>query len=141
MRSNGRKVIENLKRKFEKVKIEAPKILANEGVRVFLDNFKTESNEGDKWKEVQRRQPGTFAYKYPKKKDIGRRTRPILIGKTRKLKNHTVNSIRSYNTKRIRWSNSLPYAGVQNKTRTFMGAGPVFRKRLRTKFELMYRKL
>lgn len=118
---------------------DAPKVLANEGVKMFVENFKSESFEGKKWKNVERRIAGTKPYKYPKKKDLGRRTRPILIGKTRNLRNATVNSVRVANRKRIVWGNYIPYAEVQNDTRPFMKDGAKFRKRLKSKYESMFR--
>lgn len=138
-RSNAKQVFKNLQAKFEQVKREAPKVLANEGQKAFLDNFKTESFDNKKWKEVQRREPGTYAYKYPKSKDLARRSRPILIGKTRRLRNATANSVKQANSRRIKWANYLPYSEVQNEKRTFMGIDNKFKKRLKDKFEQLYR--
>jgi hypothetical protein len=56
---------------------EAKGIAGVIAVELFKDNFQTESFFGRKWKEVQRRIPGTRAYKYPKRKRA-RRTRKIL---------------------------------------------------------------
>lgn len=139
MRSNAKAVFKRLEAKFAKVKREAPIILAKEGVKAFKSNFETQSFEGRKWDEVQRRIPGTDAYKYPKTKDLKRRTRPILIGKTRELKRSVTGSIREYNTKRIKWASYVKYADKQNKKRTFMGIDFRFKKRLRTKFEQIYK--
>lgn len=78
------KVIKNV----ERTKQELPKILAGQAQSYFLKPFISKSAQefdGKEWKEVQRRQEGTKAYKYPKRKDLSRRTRPILVGKTRHL--------------------------------------------------------
>ncbi len=139
MRSNAKTVFKNLKRKVDKVMADAPRVLANEGVKSFTENFKNQGFEGNSWRNVERRIVGTNAYKYPKKKDLGRRTRPILIGKTRNLRNATVNSVRIANKRRIVWGNYLPYAEVQNDARPFMANGSKFRKRLKNKYESMFK--
>lgn len=62
------------------------KLIANEAQAHFVEqNFEKESFQGAKWKEVQRRTPGTNAYKYPKGRNPARRTRGILRGETSKL--------------------------------------------------------
>ena len=89
-----------------------------------MTNFQTESFEGQKWK--------------PRKKS--KSTRPILIGRTRMLRNSTRNSIRHYSTKKIRWSNDLPYAAVHNfgngttPARPFMKIGRRFTRALKMKY-------
>lgn len=145
MKSNAKTVFKNIQKKLLAVQRVAPRVLANEGVKVFMDNFRTESYEGDKWETPERKEPGTKAYRYPKMRDLGRRTRPTLVGKTRKLKNATNTSVKEANTHRIRWANWLPYAKRHNDglsgmpKRSFMKAGPVFRRRIRMKYASMYR--
>lgn len=141
MRSNAKQVFKKLQAKFDRIRREAPKVLANEGVKAFKSNFETQSFDGRKWNEVQRRIPGTPEYKYPKKLDLKRRTRPILIGKTRELKRSVTGSIREANSRRIRWATYVKYAERQNEKRTFMGADFRFKKRLRSKFEQMYKRI
>lgn len=74
---NFKRVVDNL----EQVKKTVPVKLGNASVNYFTATFKSSSFDGKAWKEVQRRIEGTKPYKYPKKKDLGRRTRAILIGK------------------------------------------------------------
>jgi len=105
-----------------------PEKLANTTKRYFLDAFKSESWDGVPWKEVQRRTSGTKAYNYPKKKDLGRRTRKILIGKgSGRLRRAVSISLREVNSKRIRFlvdSTTIPYASVHNYgQRTGRGSG------------------
>jgi phage gpG-like protein len=52
--------------------------IGNEAVNQFQRNFEQQGFNGEKWKEVQRRTPGTNAYKYPKR-GRAKRTRGILI--------------------------------------------------------------
>lgn len=69
---------------FEMQKSKLPRILGNIAKRHFKKGFRDEGFTDsylDPWKEVNRRKKGTRAYKYPKKKDLGRRTRGILRGK------------------------------------------------------------
>ena len=134
MKSNAKAVFKRLKLKFDKAILDAPKALANEGVKQFVNNFETQSFEGNKWKEVQRREPGTFAYKYPKSKGLSRRTRPILIGKTRRLRNATKDSIKHASTRRIRWANSTDYGVYLNEERPFMKTGRKFSRALKMKY-------
>ena len=141
MKSNAKSVFKKLERKFDRVKSDATRVLANEGVKVFLSNFKTESFEGDKWQEVQRRQPGTSPFNYPKKRDLNRRSRPILIGKTRKLRNATASSIRYVGKNKIVWGNYLPYAAIQNENRPFMKVGRKFTRTLKMKLTSMFRQV
>lgn len=147
MRSNAKKVFQKLQAKFEKVKQEAPKVLANEGQKVFNENFAKKSYDNQKWPDVKRRQPGTFEYKYPKTKYLARRTNPILVGKTRRLKNAVNRSVNwgRTNINRIVWGvYSVDYAIYHNegrgqKKRKFMGINKTLTKRLKMKFEQLYR--
>lgn len=147
MRSNAKKVFKALEKKFDKVLKEAPLVLANEGQRVFNENFKKAEFDNQKWEEVDRRIEGTYSYKYPKKKDLGRRTRPILVGKTRRLKNAVNRSINTSKTnkRRIVWGvYDVDYAkyhneGIGQKKRQFLGVDAKFKKRLTSKFNKMWR--
>jgi len=75
-RFNFDKVLRNLNR----VKNDLPQLLSKDTLRYFVDSFNREEWDGKKWKEVQRRTPGTSAYKYPAKKGLQRRTAHILVG-------------------------------------------------------------
>lgn len=141
MRSNAKSVIEKrLIKALAKTMRDAPKVLGNEGQKHFQENFNTQSLEGQKWKEVKRRVAGTFAYKYPKKKYLARRTNPILVGRTRRLKNALNRTFKSGMNSRLVWRVDLPYAKAQNNgnnklpARTFMKLTPKLIKRLKLKF-------
>ena len=69
--------------KLQDEKVNLPIKIANVIQKHIKKNFTTESFEGDKWEEVQRRIPSTKAYKYGTKSS---RTNPILTasGKLRK---------------------------------------------------------
>lgn len=114
-----------------KTKRELPIKIANLTRNFFLNSFRqqgfTDAVE-NKWKEVQRRIPGTPAFKYPKKKQLSRRTSPILV-RTGKLRREVSNSIRNATWEEIRLgvSDATPYAEAQNDgtkhipKRKFMG--------------------
>jgi len=102
------------------------------GVREFVGNFTKQGYSGAPWKEVQRRTPGTKAYKYPKTKGLQRRTTPILIGAGYRKRGGTLRRAVNGSTKetslsRVVWSVDLPYAKAQNDgtdkipARPFMG--------------------
>jgi phage gpG-like protein len=93
----------------------------------FLQSFQKQSWDGKKWDEVQRRIPGTKAYKYPAKKGLRRRTRPILVGKG-SLRRAVNSSIKSITPNRIRFQVDLPYAAIHNEGLR-MGKGGIMPKR------------
>jgi len=132
-----------VKKRIVQTKRELPIILANEAVNAFSNNFKQEGFFGDKWKEVQRRTEGTKAYKYPLKRQLSRRTRPILIGQTTGvLRRAVASSLRSKTWDLIKLVVEVPkkkgatvdYAQVHNEgldgmpQRQFMADSPVLRK-------------
>lgn len=139
--------MQRLMNRFDRVKREAPAVLSNEGTRYFNKEFRDQQYDGVKWPEVKRRIPGTGAYKYPKTKYLARRTNPILVGKTRRLKNalNRAGAAGSYNVRRIIWRViGVEYAQAHNdgkgqKKRTFMAASKGFGKALKRKFEMLYR--
>jgi hypothetical protein len=128
------KLLENLKQ----MKSTLPAQLANDTQNFFLASFKKQGwdNTGlQRWKEVQRRIPGTRSYKYPKNKDLGRHTRAILQGKgSGVLRKAVASSIRSTSFSRIILEVSVPYAtylnsGTKNMpARKFMGDSISLRK-------------
>lgn len=59
---------------------QIPDKIGNKAVELFNRNFKTESFFGQKWQEVQRRTPGTAAYKTAEQHHKTRHIRPILTG-------------------------------------------------------------
>jgi len=119
-------------RRIASVQNTLPTVLANEGVNFFVGNFDKEGFVDvsiEKWKTPERKIPGTSAYKYPKKKDLGRRTKKILI-KSGKLKRATNNSVSEKSFKKIVWRINpvyFPYAYRHNEgtdgmpKRQFMG--------------------
>lgn len=88
--------IGKIKANLAQTKRELPVVLAKQAEKYFVQGFANGGLKGeDKWQEVQRRIPGTKAYKYPKKRGLSRRTRPILVGTTTSLRRRTANSIRN----------------------------------------------
>lgn len=108
----------DLKKNIDVMKKELPLLLANDAQNYFSKSFLNQSWEGKQWQEVQRRIPGTNSYKYPKKKDLGRHTRPILVGKgSTKLRRAVANSAR-LNPQVwpiVRLVVDLPYARAHNE--------------------------
>lgn len=98
MKTNAKQVFDRINKKVYRVVKDAPRAMANEGVKVFLENFKTESWNNNPWEKRKR----------------SKSSRPLLIGKTRRLRNSVVNSVRSARYDRIIWASYLPYAAVHN---------------------------
>ena len=113
-------------RKLQSVQSSLPTVLANEGTRFFVSSFDKEGWDGKSWKVPQRKIPGTPAYKYPKNKGLGRRTRQTLV-KSGKLRRAVNSSVKQKTFKKIVWNVDLPYAARHNEglngmpQRRFMG--------------------
>lgn len=128
-KSNTKKVIEKrLISALKKTMKDAPKVLGNEGQVAILENFKTQSYEGKKWKYV----------KSKKKKG------PILVGRTRRLIGAARRSFKGANNGRIKWSiDGVVYAAIHNNgegkmpKRQFIGKSQKFINRLKKKFDQM----
>lgn len=133
--------------KLQQMKPKLPEEIANIAKNAFVRNFREESFFGKKWKEVQRRQQGTAAYKYPKKKKLSRRVKPILVG-TGRLKREVGSSIKSTTWEEIRLmvdtqsKGGYNYAAAHNDgtnhvpQRKFMGNSPELNKKIKNKIQL-----
>lgn len=127
-----------IKTEFSQLKRELPVLIGNDAQRFFVDSFKKQGwTDGgfQKWKTPQRRIPGTPAYKYPKNKDKGRKTRATLIGKSggtkqgahAHLRQSVNNSVKKASWDQILFSVPQPYAKRHNDglkgmpKRKFMG--------------------
>lgn len=111
-----------IKQKVEQSKREVMIELSNQAQNYFLSSWKKQGFNGQAWKEVQRRTPGTKVYKYPKSKGLQRRTSPILIGagfKTRggELRRAVSNMARTaqIGNGTIKMIVDIPYAGYLNE--------------------------
>lgn len=131
-----------------KMKSELPVILANQAQNFFVSSFTNQGWDGQKWKEVNRRTPGTDEYKYPKFKGLTRRTKPILVS-TGRLRRAVSNSIRSATFQSVRLVVDLPYAAAQNEgdskinlpRRHYMGNSPVLVEKQKLKIKGYINKL
>ena len=119
---------DQLKARIATMQHDLPIALANQAQNYFVSSFTKQAWDGTPWQEVKRRIPGTVEYKYPADKDLGRRTRPILIGKgSTKLRRAVASSIRTTAWPIIRLVVDLPYAKRHNDglnglpKRTYMG--------------------
>lgn len=133
---NFKRVIDNI----EQVKRELPRILANDVQNYFLSSFKKQGYNGKSWAEVQRRMPGTSAYKYARPRSG--RTKPILIG-TGRLRRGVSNlagraritySKYNFNVQLAMDLSTIPYAEYIQKgtskmvARPYMGNTPELRR-------------
>jgi phage gpG-like protein len=144
-----------VRKNIDQVKKDLPKLLANDAQNYFLDAFKKEAWDGEDWEQVQRRDPDTNAYKYPKNKGLSRRTKPILIqsGRLRREVSNLGANARvqyfSYNFKvTLRLNNNIvPYGKYHNygtdkiPKRKFMGDSPALRRILRRRIDIYMSKI
>lgn len=105
---------DQVKANLERTKRELPVVLAKQAENYFVRSWKLQAWDGKLWPEVQRRIPGTYAYKYPKNKGLSRRTKPIMVGSAA-LRRATSNSMREATWNLIRLQVDLPYAAVHNE--------------------------
>lgn len=129
-----------------------PVLLANKSRNYFVNTFTVGGFDGQKWKEVQRRTPGTKAYKYPKNSQLSRRTNPILVGTYKgrsggNLRRQVNNSIRRADFYEIRLGVSAPYAQYHNEgtdkipQRKFMGSSKELNSQIRIKIREEFKKI
>lgn len=140
---------QSMYRKIGSVKNTLPSVLANTGTNFFVENFDKEGfvdNTVQKWKTPKRRIPGTKEYKYPKHRDLGRRTRKTLVG-TGKLRRAVNNSAKEKSIKRIVWrvGSEVPYArrhneGIGVPKREYMGESKELNRRFKKKIIQAYNK-
>lgn len=109
----------------ERSKRELPIKLGNLTKNEFVGNWSKQGFGGVKWQEVQRRTPGTKAYKYAKP---AARTRAILVGKgSGRLRRDVANSLKEATFERIKFVVNNPYGQYHNEgtdklpKRQFMG--------------------
>lgn len=127
-------------RNVEQMKQELPKELANDTQKFFNAAFVKQGWDGKTWKTPQRRIAGTNPYKYPKFKDLGRRTRATLV-KTGRLRRTVATALKQASFESIKFFVDLPYASVHNNgegnipQRKFMGDSPTLRKLQRAKIK------
>lgn len=106
MRSNIKSVIERrLVKALAKTMRDAPKVLGNEGQKMILENFSTQSYEGKPWRKTLNK----------------KKRSPILIGKTRKLITAARRAYKGYFKGmfwggKLKWSiDGVIYASIHNK--------------------------
>jgi len=102
LKSNAKAVIERLRAKLELKMKHLPPVLMNEGQKVFSESFKNQAWEGKRWRLRIHR---------GKKEN----TKPILVGRTRRLINSVRTSGRSATIAKIVWGTWVPYAKIHNE--------------------------
>lgn len=114
----------------EQVKQDLPLLLANQAQNHFADAFKEQGFNGQAWPEVQRRTPGTKAYRWPSKPKQSSRTSPILVRRGL-LRRAVASSVKLATFQLIRLEVSRPGAKAINEgdahmpKRQFMGHNPM----------------
>ncbi|CAB4126206.1 hypothetical protein UFOVP153_42 [uncultured Caudovirales phage] len=127
---NFSKVVENV----ERMKRELPKVVANDTKNYFVEEYNKQEWNGNKWEQVQRKIPGTKAYKYPKKGADARHGRAILV-KTGKLRRAVAGSLIKATWPTIRFEVKSDYGIYHNEgsnklpQRQFMGDTMKLRQR------------
>jgi len=113
---------EQVREQLQQTKRELIVILSNQAQNYFLSSFRKQGFGGEAWEEVQRREPGTKSYKYPKGKGLQRRTSPILTGAGWKVRGGTLRRAVSNMARTAQVSQSsfkmivdVPYAGYLNE--------------------------
>jgi len=111
-----------VKKNLDRSRRELLVLLSNQAQNYFLKSFTEQGFDGTEWKNVQRREEGTKAYKYPKTKGLQRRTSPILVGAGYKIRGGTLRRAvstmartRQMNSDGFRMIVDVPYAGYLNE--------------------------
>lgn len=95
--------------RWKKAKEQLPKLLTNVSKNTFVDSWKKQGWDGEKWKEVKRRTPGTSAYNSATK---AARTRAILVQSGALRRSIVINS---QTFARMVISTNVPYAQIHNE--------------------------
>ncbi|MFB6456562.1 phage virion morphogenesis protein [Chitinophaga sp. Hz27] len=99
---------------FRQNEMKLIRVLAVANKNYFVESFKRQAWGNKPWQEVKRRIKGTYEYKYPKRKDLSRRRKPILV-KNGILRRKVSTSIKQVTTKEIKFGVDLPYAAIHNE--------------------------
>lgn len=133
---------DRVKKNMAQVRAELPPVLGSTAQNFFLSSFRYQGFEegAQKWKEVKRRMPDQPEYKYPKKKGLSRRTKPIL-SMTGRLRRAVSTSLREATWKIIRFVVDVPYAEYLNEgtdkmaKRQYIGKSEILDKKIKEKIE------
>lgn len=117
-----------IQKQFRTGALNAMREIAMANKNYFLQSFKQESWEGQRWQEVNRRIKGTKEYEYPKNRDLRRRTRQILIGKGT-LRRAVNSSIQTVLPNRVTFLVRLPYAEIHNEGLAMRNGKPMPRRK------------
>ena len=152
--------LDKIKANLQETQRELLVTLGNQAQNYFVSSWRKQGFDGKPWKEVQRREPGKAAYKYPKTKGFGRRTNPILIGagysigkgatsKGGTLRRAVSNMMRTaeIGKGRLKMVVDVPYAGYLNEgtdnmvKRQFVGQTPELTQMQEKKIKQIYDKM
>jgi hypothetical protein len=111
-----------VQKKLIEAKREIIVLLPNQAQNYFVKSFTDQGFDGQSWKNVERREEGTKAYKYPKTKGLQRRTQPILVGAGWKKRGGTLRRAVSTMARTsvsyeqgFKMIVDLPYAAIHNE--------------------------
>lgn len=137
---------DEVKERVAKAKNALPIVIANDTKNFFVEQFNKKEWNGQAWAEVQRRIPGTNAYKYPKKGAEARHGRAILV-KSGKLRRDLVNSLEQANWDKIKFTVRNDYGVYHNEgddhlpKRQFVGDTAELRRRQIAKIKSFFDKI
>jgi phage gpG-like protein len=134
---------DKMQRNFESLKRDLPVTLGNTGERFFRESFDKQEFVDEvpkKWDNVQRRIPGTPEYKYPKTKQLSRRTSAILV-RTGKLRQAVNNSLKRATFQEIVFEVPLKYAPVHNYGLVMKNGSPMPERKFMGHSAVLIRKL
>lgn len=128
---------DNIVAKLNKAKVDLPKLVASDIRNYFVNSFKRQGFDGQKWQEVKRREKNN-----PTAKD----KKPILI-QTGRLRRSVNESIRKTTWEEIVLGIDTPYAIYQNEgtdtipKRQFMGDSKELQKTIHNRIEKTIKKI
>lgn len=128
---------ENIVAKLEKAKVDLPKLVASDIRNYFVNSFKRQGFDGQKWQEVKRRE---------KENQTAKDKKPILI-QTGRLRRSVNESIRKTTWEEIVLGIDTPYAKYHNEgtdripKRQFMGDSKELQTKIQARIEKEIKKI
>jgi phage gpG-like protein len=128
---------ENIVKKLDKAKVDLPKLVASDIRNYFVNSFRRQGFDGQKWQEVKRRE---------KENQTAKDKKPILI-QTGRLRRSVNESIRKTTWDEIVLGIDTPYAKYHNEgtdkipKRQFMGQSKELDEKVKNRIEKTIKKI
>jgi phage gpG-like protein len=128
---------ENIVKKLDKAKVDLPKLVASDIRNYFVNSFRRQGFDGQKWQEVKRRE---------KENQTAKDKKPILI-QTGRLRRSVNESIRKTTWQEIILGIDTPYAVYHNEgtdkipKRQFMGQSKELDEKVKNRIERTIKKI